>query len=52
MNKITGLLLFIFPLVLSFFELKINAIFICLVATFAALQEGYYIIIEKPKISI
>ena len=51
MNKITGFLLFIFPLALSFFELKYNAMVICAVATFAALQEGYYIIGEKSKIS-
>lgn len=42
-NKITGLLLFIFPLTLSFIELKYSAIFVCAVATFAAIQEGHFI---------
>ena len=51
MNKITSFLLFIFPLALSFFELKYNALVICVVATLASLQEGYYIIGEKSKIS-
>lgn len=43
MNKITGLLLFIFPLTLPYIDLKYSAIFICAVAIFAAIQEGYFI---------
>ncbi len=43
MNKITGLLLFLLPLTLSFIELKYSAIVVCAVATFAAIQEGHYI---------
>ena len=42
-NKITGLLLFIFPLTLSFIELKYSSIVVCSIATFAAFQEGFYI---------
>lgn len=43
MNKVTGALLFIFPLTLSIIDIKYSAIVICIVATFAAVQEGYYI---------
>jgi len=44
MNKITGLLLFLFPLTLSFAELKFTAIVVCAIATFSAIQEGVYIV--------
>ena len=43
MNKITGLLLFILPLTLSFVEVKYSSIVVCSIATFAAIQEGIYI---------
>lgn len=43
MNKVTGLLLFLLPLTISFVELKYTAIVVCSVATFSAIQEGYYI---------
>ena len=43
MNKITGLLLFLLPLTLNFIELKYSGSIVCVVAAFAALQEGYYI---------
>ena len=43
MNKITGLLLFLLPLTLSFAELKYTSIVVCSMATFAAVQEGIYI---------
>ena len=43
MNKITGLLLFLFPLTLSFAEVQCSSIAVCSVATFAAIQEGVYI---------
>ena len=39
-NKITGLLLFLLPLTLSFVELKYSSIIVCSMATFAAIQEG------------
>jgi len=44
MNKITGILLFIFPLTIPFIEMIYSAIFICIVATASAIQEGIYII--------
>lgn len=43
MNKLTGGLLFVFPLTVSFIEVKYSAIVVCLVATFAAIQEGHFI---------
>ncbi len=44
MNKITGLLLFLLPLTLSFAELKYSSIVVCSIATCAAIQEGLYIV--------
>ena len=41
-NKITGFLLFLFPLTLSFVELKYSSMAVCSVATFAAIQEAIY----------
>ncbi len=43
MNKVTGLLLFLLPLTISFVELKYTAIVVCSAATFSAIQEGCYI---------
>ena len=43
MNKITGLLLFLLPITLSFVEVKYSFIPVCSIATFAAIQEGVYI---------
>ena len=43
MNKITGGLLFFFPLTLGLVELKYSAVIICSMATVAAIQEGYFI---------
>ncbi len=42
-NKVTGGLLFIFPLALAFIDLRYSAAVICMVATAAAIQEGYLI---------
>ena len=42
LNKITGMLLFLLPLTLSFIELKYSSTAACSVATFAAIQEGLY----------
>ena len=47
MNKITGFLLFVLPLTLSFIELKYSVIFVCIFATFAAIQEGHFIRTKK-----
>lgn len=43
MNKVTGFLLFAFPLTVRFVEMTYTTIPLCAVATFAALQEGYLI---------
>lgn len=47
MNKATGLLLFLWPLTISFVELKCTAIVVCAFATFSAIQEGFYVIAER-----
>ena len=49
MNKVTGLLLFIFPLTFSFIDLKYSAAVVCIFATFAAIQEGHFIRTAKQK---
>ena len=43
MNKITGLLLFLLPLTLSFVELKYSSVAVCLLATFSAIREGTFV---------
>ncbi len=43
MNKVTGVLLFVLPLTLSFIDLKYSATVVCIIATFAAIQEGHLI---------
>lgn len=43
MNKVTGTLLFLLPLTLSFIDLKYSATLVCIIATFAAVQEGHFI---------
>ena len=43
MNKITGLLLFLLPLTLPMVELKYSSIVVCSIATFATIQEWWYI---------
>ncbi len=50
MNKITGLLLFLLPLTLSFIEIKYSFIVVCSIATFAAIQEGIYVITDSKCI--
>ena len=47
MNKATGLLLFLLPLTISFVELKYTATVICSVATFSAIQEGFYVVTDR-----
>ena len=50
MNKVTGLLLFLWPLTISFAELKCIAIAVCSIATLSAIQEGFYVITDcEPK---
>lgn len=48
MNKVTGVLLFLLPLTLSFINLKYSATGVCIIATFAAIQEGHFI---RKKVS-
>ena len=43
MNKLTGLLLFLLPLTLSFVEWQYCSVAVCSIATFAAIQEAVYI---------
>ena len=47
MNKITGLMLFLLPLTISFVELHYSSIVVCCFATVAAIQEGFYVIINN-----
>jgi CDP-diacylglycerol--glycerol-3-phosphate 3-phosphatidyltransferase len=47
MNKVTGALLFILPLTLVIVPVNYSGIPVCLVATFAAVQEGCFIRTEK-----
>ena len=42
-NKVAGALLFALPLTLRFIELIYSAVVVCVVATFAAVQEGHFI---------
>ena len=43
MNKATGILLFLLPLTIPAVGLKTSAVIVCAAATFAAIQEGYFI---------
>ena len=43
MNKVTGVMLFILPLTVSFIDLRYSAAVVCAAATFAAVQEGHFI---------
>lgn len=47
MNKVTGGLLFVLPLSLSFIDFKYSAAVVCAVATIAAFYEGYLIQAER-----
>lgn len=40
LNKATGFALFFLPLTLSIIDLKYSGIFVCVLATFAAIREG------------
>ena len=43
MNKVTGVLLFVLPMTLTFIELKYSGAIVSALATFAAIQEGHLI---------
>ena len=47
MNKVTGILLFLLPLTFSFIDLRYSAAVVCIIATFAAVQEGHFIRTKK-----
>ena len=42
-NKIAGIALFLLPLTLPFVDIKYTAVLVCMLATFAAVQEGHFI---------
>ena len=50
LNKLTGFVLFLLPLTIQFAELKYTFTTVCLIATFSAIQEGYYIRTEREFI--
>ena len=43
MNKLTGGMLFVLPLTLAFIDPRYSGAVVCIVATAAAIQEGYLI---------
>ena len=47
MNKVTGFMLFLLPLTLSFVDIRYSGILVCAFATFAAIQEGHLIRTES-----
>ena len=47
LNKITGLLTFILPLTFSFLDFRYTSIVVCIIATIAAIQEGYFLRTKK-----
>ena len=47
MNKVSGILLFVLPLTISFIDVKYSAAVVCIIATFAAVQEGHFIRTKK-----
>ena len=49
-NKITDAVLFALPLTLSLIDASYSAIFMCLVTTFAAIQEGHIIRSQSNEI--
>ena len=53
-NIITGIrivisvvLLFVFPLTLAFTDVRYSAVIVCMVATIAAVHEGYLVIRKR-----
>lgn len=50
MNKITGFLLFLLPITLSFIEIKYSFTVVFSIATFAAIQEWFYIAIKHKGV--
>ena len=48
-NKATGLLLFLLPFTLQRVEPKYSFAVVCIIATIAAIKEGYYTIYKNDK---
>ena len=46
-NKVTGGLLFVFPLTLTCIDLKYSAALVCMVATAAAIHEGFTVWVRQ-----
>ena len=42
-NKVTGAVLFLLPLTLTVLDIRYSSIPVCMIASFAAIQEGYFI---------
>ena len=42
-NKITGAVLFLLPLTLTVLDIRYSSIPVCMIASFAAIQEGFFI---------
>lgn len=51
MNKITGVILFLLPLTFARIDLRYSGAFACVVATFAAIQEGHWIRTGKADVN-
>ena len=49
LNKVTGAMLFVLPLTVSFVDLRYSGSVICAVATFAAIQEGHLIRLKRTQ---
>ena len=47
MNRLTGIALFLMPLTLTFIDLKYGSVFVCALATCAAIQEGHCIMTRR-----
>lgn len=50
LNKITGGLLFVLPFTIRFLDIRYSGVVICVVATIAAVFEGYLIIKNRNEI--
>jgi CDP-diacylglycerol--glycerol-3-phosphate 3-phosphatidyltransferase len=50
LNKITGCLLFLLPLTITFIDTKYSVIVVCAAATIAAVYEGYLVLSKKSKV--
>ena len=48
-NKVTGGLLFVFPLTLTFIDLKCSAAVVCMIATAAAIHEGFTVWVRQGQ---